>query len=333
MISVRPLISVIIPIYNVEAYLNKCIESIVNQTYQNLEIILVDDGSPDNCPTMCDEWSEKDSRIKVIHKQNGGLSDARNIGAEYSKGEYLTFVDSDDYLAENCIELLWDVFYRNDVQMSVGSFEKVYNDIVEKRSFTGETEIYTPQQYMLSFYENVVDEVLFDKAVSFVIACCKLYKRSLFDEIKFPVGRYHEDEFTTYKLCFCCERIAYVDSPLYFYVQREGSITHAFAEKRMEDASAAFEERLDFFSKRNDCVQLYAAAALDLARVYKNNYISTERSDNKQLTEKTLYNFKRHYNRIRKAGLTKKLSLKLRLTYAFLFRCPKLFTAARNLLR
>lgn len=327
------LISVIVPVYNVEAYLDKCMESIVNQTYKNIEIVLVDDGSPDNCPSMCDKWAEKDSRIKVIHKQNGGLSDARNAGISYSHGDYITFVDSDDYLAEDCIAVLYDVLRSNNAEMSVASFEYVYHDAVKKRNFTANTEIYTPQQYMLSYYANVANDAMFEKAVSFVISCCKLYKKSLFNEIKFPVGRYHEDEFTTYKLCFCCERIAYIDKSLYFYVQQEGSITNTFSEKRIEDALDAFEERLDFFSKGKDCEELYAVAALDLVRVYKDDYIAAAQQGNKQFIKKTRCNFKRHYARIKKEGIIKQCPLNLRFICTLLYFCPALYNGMRRLLR
>lgn len=111
----KPLISVIVPIYNVESYLNRCVESIVNQTYQNLEIILVDDGSPDNCPQICDDWARKDSRIKVIHKENGGLSDARNAGMNIATGEYISFIDSDDYVALDFCETMLLVIKKRTV--------------------------------------------------------------------------------------------------------------------------------------------------------------------------------------------------------------------------
>ena len=114
----NPLISVIVPIYNVEEYLNRCVESIVNQTYQKLEIILVDDGSPDNCPRMCDDWAKKDSRIKVIHKENGGLSDARNAGMKITTGEYISFIDSDDYIETCMIEILYEAIKKYDCDIA-----------------------------------------------------------------------------------------------------------------------------------------------------------------------------------------------------------------------
>lgn len=330
----EPLISVIVPVYKVEEYLDKCIKSILNQSYKNIEIILVDDGSPDNCPAMCDQWAEKDNRIKVIHKQNGGLSDARNAGISAASGEYITLVDSDDYVAVNFIELLYNAIMQNNAQMSVGSFVYVYDDKVQKRDFTGNTEVYSPVDYWKTYYNDVIDDANFDKAVSLIISCCKLYKKSLFDNINFPVGRYHEDEFTTYKLCFCCEKIAYVDEPLYFYVQRSGSIMNTASKKKTMDVSDAFEERLKFLSKREDCEELYSIAVIDLIRVYKNSYISARFNFKDKEFAKTVFKkYKDHYKRAKREAITKKISLKLRLTYELLCFCPFVFNTMRTIFR
>ena len=119
----NPLISVIVPVYKAEKYLDKCVQSIVNQTYKNLEIILVDDGSPDNCPEMCDEWAKKDSRIKVIHKENGGVSSARNAGLDNSFGDYIGFVDSDDFIENDFYECLYDNLVENGADISFCTFK------------------------------------------------------------------------------------------------------------------------------------------------------------------------------------------------------------------
>ena len=123
-----PLISVIVPIYNVEKYLDRCVDSIINQTYKNLEIILVDDGSPDNCPQMCDDYAKKDSRIKVVHKENGGLSDARNVGMEVATGEYVSFIDSDDYISLDFYETLLETIVDNDSDIVECGVVKFYED-------------------------------------------------------------------------------------------------------------------------------------------------------------------------------------------------------------
>ena len=122
------LISVVVPIYNVENYIKKCVDSILSQTYKNLEIILVDDGSPDNCPQICDEYAQKDNRIKVIHKENGGLSDARNAGIDISKGKFITFIDSDDYIEKDYVEVLYNSIKENASDMAIGSHKAIYDN-------------------------------------------------------------------------------------------------------------------------------------------------------------------------------------------------------------
>ena len=185
------LISVIVPVYNVEKYLDRCIDSIVNQTYRNLEIILVDDGSPDNCPKMCDDWAKKDGRIKVIHKENGGLSSARNAGLDICIGEYIHFVDSDDWLELSCIELLLDACVQNGALLSVcGRYIIVH----EKRNID---KNFSENQIMST--SNFVSNMLVGKNCD-SSPCGKLYHKSLWVGIRFPHGRIYEDIAILYKL-------------------------------------------------------------------------------------------------------------------------------------
>ena len=186
----------------------------INQTYKNLEIILVDDGSPDKCPEICDEYVLKDSRIKVIHKPNGGLSDARNTGIEIAKGEYLSFVDSDDLIHSQMIEILMSPILNDaSVQIACCDFKPFYDDsfLDLQQLITSETEKYIFKDY----YEKR----------RCVAAWSKIYKKELFEGIVFPVGHYHEDVYTTYKVCYKALKITYTDGQLYYYRQREGSIT------------------------------------------------------------------------------------------------------------
>ncbi len=221
----NPLISVIIPVYNVEKYLDKCIQSVVNQTYENLEIILVDDGSPDNCPKICDEYAKKDKRIKVVHKENGGLSDARNAGIKYSNGEYLTFIDSDDYIVDNYVEFLYNLIIKENADISMGKHYIVYpNKTIN--AFTGE--------YFVMNSHDCLEKMLYGEDVD-VSAWAKLYKRKLFDKIEFPVGRLFEDSATTYKLIDKANKVAFSSQPIYYYVIRKNSITNnKFNEKKMD---------------------------------------------------------------------------------------------------
>ena len=238
--NVNPLVSVIIPIYKVEPYLRQCVDSVICQSYKNLEIILVDDGSPDNCPKICDEYAQQDSRVKVIHKPNGGLSDARNAGIEIATGEYLSFVDSDDLIHIRMIEILMKPLIENkDLKMSVCQSLKFYDcDIIDINQAIRPTEI--------------VDYRFFLTKNLWATAWCKIYQRKLFKDIRYPVGRIHEDEFTTYKIYYEAKKFAYTDSQLHFYRQREGSIMDSMTIKRLVDVHDALKGQVEFFWEKNE---------------------------------------------------------------------------------
>lgn len=249
------LVSVIVPIYKVEKYLCECVDSIISQSYSNLEIILVDDGSPDKCPEICDEYAQKDSRIKVIHKPNGGLSDARNAGIEIAKGEYLSFVDSDDVIHRQMIEVLMKPLIEDkSVKMSACQFL----EFDDGKEFDKNQEVKP--------LETIDFQEYFTKKIC-VIACAKIYEKSLFENIKFPLGRYHEDEFTTYKVCYEAKKVAYTDSQMYFYRQREGSIMNSMSVKRMTDIHDALKEQIDFFLEKH-ITRLYAKFLVNFAYAY-----------------------------------------------------------------
>ena len=218
-------ISVIIPVYNVEKYLDRCIESVVNQTYKNLEIILVDDGSPENCPQICDEWTKKDDRIIVVHKKNGGLSDARNKGIDIASGTYICFVDSDDYISENMIEKLYNVLTEANAEISICNFRYVDesgNDCTDKKLFSNDNLPITDN--VLSSFDILADKMFEPKNWYWVVAWNKLYKKELFDDIRYPVGKIHEDEYVIHKILIKCHNVACVSDMLYYYVQRNDSI-------------------------------------------------------------------------------------------------------------
>jgi len=252
MMTDQPLVSVIIPIYKVEPYLRDCVDSIINQTYKNLEIILVDDGSPDNCPKICDEYAQQDSRIKVIHKANGGLSDARNAGMKIASADYWSFVDSDDVCHPQMIEVLMKPLIEDKtLQMSVCQFYK----------FVNEEEISNLNLEINDF--ELIDYIKFF-SICWSVTWAKIYAKVLFSNMIFPVGRLHEDEFTTYKLVFNAQRIAYCNSQLYFYRQREGSIMSKYSLKRIIDVHDAFKERVEFYKEKSEW-QLYAKVIVDFA--------------------------------------------------------------------
>jgi glycosyltransferase involved in cell wall biosynthesis len=231
---VEGLVSVIVPIYNVEQYLNRCVDSIINQTYKNLEIILVDDGSPDKCGQICDEYALKDSRIVVIHKENGGLSDARNAGIEKATGEYLSFVDSDDWIEPEMIETLYNACISNSVKMAcAGMYYIDNNDVKTTRCCPLKKEIVSA--------EIALSKMFFNKEISYS-SCDKIYYFTLFDNIKFPKDKLYEDLATIYKCIILAGQIAMCNVPVYRYCNRTGSITKTtFSEKKFGFAYVAIE--------------------------------------------------------------------------------------------
>lgn len=225
-------ISVIVPIYKVEKFLNKCIESLVNQSYENLEIILVDDGSPDSCPLICDDWASQDPRIVVIHKENGGLSDARNKGLDVATGEYISFVDSDDWLASDFYEVLIKAIQNEQAQIAASSITWVYDDRIEKDPRQYSQKVYTTEDAMGTLIQG---------NCFYAVAWNKLYHISLFEGIRFPVGKLHEDEFVTYKVMGCAEKLILCTETEYFYRQRSGSIMQEWSLKHLDALDAFFE--------------------------------------------------------------------------------------------
>ena len=237
----NPLVSVIVPIYKVENYLRECVNSIISQSYKNLEIILVDDGSPDKCPEICDEYALKDSRIRVIHKPNGGLSDARNAGMKIASADYWSFVDSDDVCHPQMIEVLMKPLIEDKgLKMSACSNTKNIGDWNNNFEYT--VQKMSALDYMQIDY--------------YMVAWGKIYHKTLFKGIEYPKGRLHEDEFTTYKLVYYSGNVGYVDLPFYYYRQREDSIMGQPSVKRMTDVFTALWERMAFFEKENAAVFL-----------------------------------------------------------------------------
>lgn len=212
----RPLVSVIIPIYNVEDYIHECINSVLDQTYQNIEVILIDDGSPDRCPEICDEYVEKDKRVRVIHKTNGGLSDARNCGIKNAMGEYLTFVDSDDVISSDMIQYLYRLCIKYDVLMAQ------CNHVTENPIF--DAIIDGQERGTIIRKERCMNELLGKYGISFCVSWGKLFHRTVLDTIKFPVGKPHEDVYTTHLYFEAAEKIAFTTKRLYYYRQRESSL-------------------------------------------------------------------------------------------------------------
>lgn len=236
-------ISVIVPIYKVENYLYRCVDSIINQTYTNLEIILVDDGSPDNCPRICDEYAKKDSRIKVIHKKNGGLSDARNAGLDIATGEYIGFVDSDDYISLHFYQRLMNIMEASDsdiVECRIKKFKEIEKiDDIENNKLD-----------FITFNTNEAMEDLILNNILSVTVWNKLYKREVIEKLRFKVGKTNEDDFYTYLAFDNANKISKLDEDLYYYLQREDSIMGKnYKLNRLDEIEAKY-ERLKFIEKK-----------------------------------------------------------------------------------
>ncbi len=258
----KPLISVIIPIYKVEPYLRRAVDSVLNQTYTNLDIILVDDGSPDRCPKICDEYAASQARVRVIHKKNGGLSDARNAGLDVAGGDYIAFLDSDDYYAPGFIEILYDALTKNNAQIAQCRYlvtekrgfdlSKDGNESFEKyeslyRDGREITTVYDRQELLKNQYDAICPD-----ATYFIVTWNKLYDARLFKDIRFPKGMIHEDEATTYRVFDRASRGVYVRIPLYAYYSMSSSITRdTFTVKRL-DWAYALTDRIRYFEKKEE---------------------------------------------------------------------------------
>lgn len=250
----QPLISVIVPVYKVEPYLDRCVQSIVDQTYTNLEIILVDDGSPDNCPAICDAWAEKASRIKVIHKENGGLSDARNAGMAIASGELMGFVDSDDWISPDMYQLLFERIETDDSDIAACGVQMVWEDNMPPRMLTRAGRCVLETQEAM---RAIIEETWLKQPVWY-----KLYRRETIQDLLFPVGKYHEDVFWSYQAIGRAHRVSVFDTPCYFYTQRSSSIMgEGYSLKRLDSMEAKV---LRLAYTREHFPQLLSLAQCDL---------------------------------------------------------------------
>lgn len=234
-----PIVSVIIPAYNVAKHLNKCLDSVVSQTLRDIEIILIDDGSTDDTPRLCDEWGQKDERIRVVHQSNVGLAETRNRGVALATAPFVGFVDSDDWIEPDMYQRLYEAHLRYDADLVVCNF---HMDFVEE----GTTELMHDKPSGLYPKAEALFRLMMEKGLD-CYSWNKLYRRSLFDGVIYPKGRWMEDHATTYKLYFNAERIAYIETPLYHYIRHGGSFTMSSSVLKEADYFQAILERRAFF--------------------------------------------------------------------------------------
>jgi len=244
-------ISIIIPVYKVEEYLPRCIDSLRNQSFQNLEIILVDDGSPDNSGKICDEYALKDSRIKVIHKENGRAYDARNKGLDIATGDFIGFMDSDDFIHPEMYQSLYNLLVKYDADIAQCSFIKVKNGEIIPPIYDNSPRVLSNVAALAQLHS--------DASVGFAVIWNKIYKKELLQDVRFKKAFIHDDEFFTYKLFYAASKVVTVDSQFYYYYQSPNSMIRSpFSEWKMEYAEA-MEERLAFF-KEKGMMDLYTLA-------------------------------------------------------------------------
>lgn len=217
-----PFISVIIPVYNVDKYIEKCVLSLVNQTYQNIEILLIDDGSPDNSADICDQLSVEFDMVSVLHKKNGGVSSARNAGIDISKGEYICFVDGDDYVSEDYVSDMVNVAMATDADIVTTNQFKVWDNGKSEELFDFGLPL---GEYIIKSGIDTLSDMLYGKTC-YATCCCKLYKSEIFKDIRFPSLSMGEDSFTMYSCFLKANKVAHLHKPNYFYLQHEASAMH-----------------------------------------------------------------------------------------------------------
>ena len=254
-----PLVSIIIPVYNVEKYLDKCIASVVGQTYQNLQIILVDDGSTDRSPAICDDWKERDSRITVVHQPNGGLSRARNAGLKLATGEFVGFVDSDDWIEPNMFETLLSALLETNADIAVGGFEGFTEDsksITYAQPKSSERSLYST--------EETLKRLLLLRGFIRNFVWNKLYKRTVLSDIAFPEGRLYEDVTWTAQVIGNAKSVVCVNQIFYHYIHRHDSLSHDDQQfvRRLQDELELTEQRLDYIHRHYPSLDKFAILRL-----------------------------------------------------------------------
>lgn len=318
----KALVSVIVPVYNVEPYLRRCVDSLLNQSYKNLEIILVNDGSSDNCPQICDGYAEKDSRIKVIHKENEGQAKARNLAIDIAKGEYISFVDSDDYVSVYYIESLYNSAIRYSVKVAVCQMACFSEGKENVKQAHGDCSCKISKRRALEHYCSMRES----SSIPFLAACCKLYHKSLFQTLRFPEGCIYEDSLLNYKLIDLVDEIAYIREPLYYYFMRENSTMGQREKHDYKMVLKPYKEAITYFKEKQQ-IELAALfyPPLLMREVYR-YWIA--RSVNKRLAESNeiFELFKKDYEFFRKS----RGNFLLKAVFSILAKCPWLYSLYRK---
>ena len=317
------LISVIVPIYKVEDCLDRCIRSVAEQTYSNLEIILVDDGSPDRCGAMCDAWAKKDRRIKVVHKENGGLSDARNAGLKIATGSLVSFIDSDDWIEPDFLEALLVAMENKNAQIAECAVKLV--DETGKVLRYRETAKVSCVDKIDGLRRLILEDGIYQTVWN------KLYRREVIEGVLFEKGKCHEDDFWTYQVFDRMERLAIVDRPMYHYLQRSGSIMGAgYSLKRLDGLEARF-RRMEHLSKYNELRNLIRQHLMLDYLWHLQSVLRNLQQQERQIGIKTILKMKNETPKVPMNEMT--LNIKYRVWYTSFTLAPKLTARLRNLLK
>lgn len=316
------LVSVIIPVYNVERFLSDCLASVSRQTYKNIDIILVDDGSTDCSGKTCDEYAKAENRAVVIHQENMGLSGARNTGINHAKGNYITFIDSDDMIAENFIEILYESLIQSGSDIAVSDYCRISED-----EHSDDSHCYNARGTSSIIFNNAdAIKAVYGKehhGMQYIV-CGKLYLKDLFitNDVRFPVGKIHEDTFITYKVLYSAEKICYIDEPLYLYRVRKGSIMNSGFSKKSLVKFEAIQEECNFFWNHDE-PKLYSLAFFNLLFEKKNTI--REMVNDKKIGRKEIRQFAASIREDIKGYEGKRaMPLKKRLFYTILSYFPTL---------
>ena len=320
-----PELSIIVPIYKVEKYLDECIQSILHQTFTDFELILVDDGSPDACPQMCDAIAEQDSRVRVIHQKNGGLSAARNTGIEAARGNWLGFVDSDDFVAPDMYEKLYHAAVNADADCAVCSVQLTHED---------GSRMDTPPQWKVygGGYtgEDVLKTITWQNNAPYLVAWNKLYRREVFRTLRYPVGRINEDVFVFAELFDTIKKVACVEQPLYFYRQRTGSIMQSKCTLRNLDEMWSFVHCFECFQRSGRMEMLPFVESRIFAKLTGVYYRLSAQERHSDAMRQAMAAQKKAAKLLRQQGmLTKKAALRTMLfqnfpaVYGLRRKCPK----------
>ena len=268
----EPLISVIVPVYNVEGYLDQCLESIVSQSYRHLEILVVDDGSTDASGDKCDRWAERDDRIRVIHQPNGGLSAARNTALDAMTGEWVIMVDSDDILHRDAAAVLLDTIQHQQADMVIGDYIPIYDDATPQWPVNSSQ----PAQYQVYSQHEALLAIFYQRGLTHS-AWARIYRSSLFDDIRYPVGQLYEDLAIIYPLLKKCDKVVKTPQVVYGYRQRQGSILGNFSPRRADVLNIC--EQLESNTLHND-KQYTAAVRSRLLSAYFNILLLSNQDKN-----------------------------------------------------